>query len=130
MRSPFLNVGIQAGNIHVEGMIGNKIVIIDNIVSNGNIKAIKNTIPRNLLIISNTINNGDIQVEKNQKGFIGINSNTLDNGNFQVNKNSEMRFGIWFNTLSGNLQCFENSLAPVGGSNTVDGNKDGQCTGL
>ena len=34
------------------------------------------------------------------------------------------------NRIDGNLQCKENSPAPVGGNNRVGGNKEDQCRNL
>ena len=34
------------------------------------------------------------------------------------------------NTVDGNLQCEDNNPAPTGGGNTVEGDKEDQCSGL
>ena len=40
------------------------------------------------------------------------------------------RFEVRHNRVEGNLQCKSNDPAPVGGNNTVGGNKEDQCKGL
>ena len=50
-------------------------------------------------------------------------------GSVQVFQNSG-GVAISRNRIDGNLQCKENSPAPTGGGNVVQGNKEDQCARL
>lgn len=63
-------------------------------------------------------NNGPVTVRRNQVG-----------GNVQAFKNTG-GLDIRRNVIDGNLQCKENNPVPVGGGNTVQGNKEDQCARL
>ncbi len=78
------------------------------------------------LRIESTSVGGNIQHEEGRNSFIARNRVT---GDVQVFKN-RLTQRVSFNTIGGNLQCKENSPAPVGGSNTVSGSKEAQCRRL
>jgi hypothetical protein len=70
---------------------------------------------------------GDIQYDANTRN-LKANDNTVG-GSIQVVGN----FGgaeIFRNVVNGNLQCKENTPAPIGGANIVGGNKEDQCAGF
>lgn len=53
-------------------------------------------------------------------------ANEVD-GSLIVNKNQGQAVQITDNTVGGTLTCDRNRPAPVGGGNTVDGDREGQC---
>jgi len=71
--------------------------------------------------------NGDIQLESNN-GMQSAVGNQVG-GNLQVFQNGGGT-SIADNTINGSLQCKENDPAPIGGNNSVQGNKEDQCAGL
>jgi len=77
--------------------------------------------------VENVVVNGDIQFESNN-GVLSAASNQAG-GNIQVFQNVG-GVTIASNFVIGNLQCKENSPAPGGGNNTVQGSKEDQCAGL
>jgi hypothetical protein len=69
----------------------------------------------------------DIQYDANRL-YLKANDNEV-RGSIQIVGN----FGgaeIFRNIVNGNLQCKENSPAPIGGANVVGGNKEDQCAGF
>jgi hypothetical protein len=70
---------------------------------------------------------GDIQYDANT-GYLRANDNRVG-GNIQVIGNSGGA-EIFRNIVDENLQCKENSPAPIGGGNVVGGNKEDQCAGF
>lgn len=78
------------------------------------------------LRVESTRVGGNIQHEEGKKSFIVRNRVS---GDVQVFKN-RLEQRVSFNTIGGNLQCKENSPAPVGGSNAVSGSKEDQCRRL
>ena len=69
----------------------------------------------------------DLQFDKNERRLVA-NNNTIG-GNLQVFNNTG-GLSINANVIDGNLQCKENRPAPIGGNNTVRGNKEDQCANL
>ncbi len=51
-------------------------------------------------------------------------------GDVQLFTNTSGTKYVYRNTIGGNLQCKENTPAPTGGGNDVDGNKEDQCARL
>lgn len=70
---------------------------------------------------------GSIQLK--QGGGINLRANTV-NGDIQLFTNRTGAKTVYNNTVGGNLQCKENTPAPVGSGNRVDGNKEDQCRRL
>lgn len=68
---------------------------------------------------------GDIQYDAN-RGYLRANGNRVG-GSIQIVGNSGGA-EIFRNVVNGNLQCKENRPRPRGGSNTVGGNKEDQCS--
>ena len=77
--------------------------------------------------ISNSVIDGSIQLESNNRPLSVI-GNTVG-ADVQAFQNSG-GVEISDNSIDGNLQCKSNTPAPVGGGNTVQGNKEDQCAGL
>lgn len=77
--------------------------------------------------VANTQVTGSIQAKAND-GDSRLRSNTV-NADVQV-FNHTGGIAIADNRIDGNLQCKENSPAPTGGGNVVQGNKEDQCRGL
>ena len=74
---------------------------------------------------------GDFQCHDNTAACVANGEGTAAvGGNVQVNNNVSSPGDpsqIFANSIAKNLQCQGNSPAPVGGGNTVAGNKEGQC---
>lgn len=107
-------------------------------------------------IVSRTVVHGDVQVKKTTGEFLTEICNSTIRGNLQLIENeSKIAVGtdppclagvavggnlkafknigeldFSYNTIGGDLQCKENALVPTGWDNTVDGNKEGQCSGF
>jgi hypothetical protein len=71
--------------------------------------------------------NGDIQLDDNNAPQI-VDRNDVG-GNIQV-VGTHAGVSINSNLVDGNLQCKENSPAPTGGGNVVQGDKEDQCAAL
>ena len=86
---------------------------------NGNVQADK--------FRSVTINGGSIggSIQLKEGGNVSIQGVRV-NGDIQLEKNRGM-VRVFSNVVGGNLQCKENSPAPTGSGNRVDGNKEDQC---
>lgn len=76
--------------------------------------------------IENVRINGDLQFDENRESLRA--SGTVIGGNLQAFKNSG-GLTITSNWIAQNLQCKENSPAPVGGNNAA-GSKEDQCARL
>ena len=74
--------------------------------------------------VTGTAVTGDIQYDQNARPLIA--SGNRVGGNVQVVGN-RAQASIFNNTIVGNLQCKENSPAPVGGGNLVHGSAEDQC---
>lgn len=77
--------------------------------------------------INNVIVDGSIQLESNARP-LAITNNTVG-ADVQAFQNTGV-VEISDNVIDGNLQCKSNNPAPTGGGNTVQGNKEDQCSGL
>jgi hypothetical protein len=77
--------------------------------------------------VANSVIDGSIQLESN-RGALSVAANIVGS-DVQAFQN---RGGVSIadNRIDGNLQCKENVPAPVGGGNTVQGNKEDQCRRL
>lgn len=71
--------------------------------------------------------NGDILYDDNRRALAALRNAV--GGNVQAFQNTG-GVEIRGNVIDGNLQCKENSPAPVGGNNRVGGNKEDQCRNL
>jgi hypothetical protein len=89
------------GNIQAEG--ADRVVVRKGSRVDGSIQLVQGG---SASIIRTTVNS-DVQLFENSGGLI-----------------------VRGNTIDGNLQCKENSRTPVGGSNTVGGNREDQCSRL
>jgi hypothetical protein len=77
--------------------------------------------------VADTFVNGNILYDENQAKLSVLRSDV--GGNVQVFQNTGGVL-IRYNVIDENLQCKANSPAPIGGSNTVGGNKEDQCSRL
>ena len=77
--------------------------------------------------VANTDVEGSIQVTSNS-GQSRLKANTV-NQDVQVFSHRD-GIAIVDNRIDGNLQCKENTPAPTGGGNRVQGNKEDQCKRL
>ena len=78
------------------------------------------------LVATNNRIEGNIQLER---GKLTQLHNNRVNGNIQL-KNNRGTLNISRNQVDGNLECENNATPPVGGRNTVQGDKTGQCRRL
>lgn len=78
------------------------------------------------IVAENNAIDGNIQLEKGQK--IQLIANEV-NGDIQLKENRSSIL-VSQNIVDGNLQCESNSQQPTGGSNRVEGDKEGQCRHL
>lgn len=69
---------------------------------------------------------GSIQLKQGGGGTL---LRTVVNADIQLFSN-DGEFDVRGNRVGGNLQCKSNDPKPVGGNNTVEGNKEDQCKGL
>jgi len=91
------------GSVQLEGMTGDLSRIVDNEVV-GNIQ-VKDTRAR-IEVMANQVG-ADVQAFANTGGM-----------------------SVQDNVIGGNLQCKDNAPAPLGGNNTVSGNREDQCANL
>lgn len=135
---------VSVYNSTVEGDVQSKsarYVKVQGSVIDGNVQT-ERTVEGQHVVTSRV--GGDIQskytntrVDKNRVGgnvqhtvgrHLSLRSNVIG-GDAQVEKNRYWQ-RIYGNTIGGNLDCKENSPAPVGSGNRVYGSKTGQCRGL
>jgi subtilisin family serine protease len=76
--------------------------------------------------ISNSNVGGSVEVEEGKSAIL---SWSQVGGSAKFIKNTSS-LTISNNTIGGNLQCKENRLAPSGGGNMIQGNKEDQCSNL
>jgi|SRR5688572_1479497 hypothetical protein len=69
---------------------------------------------------------GSIQLKQGGGGEL---RRTVVNADIQLFSNTGL-FEVRGNVVGGNLQCKSNDPQPVGGNNTVEGNKEDQCQNL
>jgi subtilisin family serine protease len=97
-------------------------LVASNLYVKGSIQAKKSA----SVNISGSTVGGSVEVEEG--GSASLKESQIDgDAKFIKNKYS---LTISNNTINGNLQCKENRLAPTGGGNLVQGNKEEQCSGL
>lgn len=77
--------------------------------------------------VTDTRVGGSIQLE--QGGAVTLRDNRVT-GDVQLFTNTSGAKAVDANTIGGNLQCKENTPAPTGSRNVVDGNAEDQCRGL
>jgi hypothetical protein len=133
----FVGKGVTiTGNLTANGA---QFVTLNGATVNGNVRAdslLSNAPANGLNSICDTTINGNLQVDQSSADSpwdIGqaptCSAGNLVRGSLLFVNNDALGL-ISDNSINGNLQCSGNTPPPSGGSNTVSGNKQGQCSGL
>jgi hypothetical protein len=109
------------GNVQAEG--ARRVNVVAQSTVGGSVQIVQGGAAR----VANSRVNADILYDENA-AYLEVLRNRIG-GNVQAFKNTG-GVKISGNVIDGNLQCKENVPRPVGGSNTVHGNKEDQCARL
>jgi len=109
------------GNVQAEE--ARRVNVVENSRIGGSVKVVQGGAAK----VADSKVNADVLYDENNR-YLKVVGNVVG-GNVQAFQNTE-GIRISGNAIDGNLQCKENAPPPVGGNNTVGGNKEDQCASL